>query len=249
VGRVVDDPLELLKKTRRDHRATKTVANRVRIGLGLRLRFARNVQRLCRFIIFGHLSQKPLDKLELIIREKQAELLGLQAELNEALTGVESPDYKRAGRLQPLVYRMEGEITRLENFRTVRPVKHDFQSYLSRLVTDDSVTTLELWTHIQDHHNDVTTRVLEIRKGKTGRRISCTLRFEEAAQVHLHERYTIAELQHIGWTAGRRGKTFYYKTRLRSPDEFDRFCQFLSLTLLEPLFSLWRHGQQYYRFQ
>jgi hypothetical protein len=36
VGRVVDQGLELLKETRRDHRAPKAVANRVRIGLGLR---------------------------------------------------------------------------------------------------------------------------------------------------------------------------------------------------------------------
>jgi hypothetical protein len=35
-GRVVDHWLELLKKTRRDHRASKAIANRIRIGLGLR---------------------------------------------------------------------------------------------------------------------------------------------------------------------------------------------------------------------
>jgi hypothetical protein len=206
-------------------------------------------QRLSGFIIFGHLSQKPLDKLELIIQEKRAELRGLQGELNEALTGPESPDYERAWRLQPLIYGAEAEIRRLEKLRCVRPVTQDFQSYLSRLVTDHSVTTLELWTHIQDYNNDVTARVLEIRKGKTGRRISCMLLLEEPARAHLHDRYTIAELQRIGWKAGRRGKTFYYKTTLRSPDEFDNFCQFMSVTLLEPLFGLWRHGQQYYRFQ
>src|ERR1700683_864899 len=78
-----------------------------------RLRFAWNVQRLCGFIIFERISQKPLDKLELIIREKQAELRSLQAELNDALTGIESPDYERASRLQPLIYGVEVEIKRL----------------------------------------------------------------------------------------------------------------------------------------
>jgi hypothetical protein len=34
--RVVDQRLELLKKTRRDHRTPMAVANRVRIGFGLR---------------------------------------------------------------------------------------------------------------------------------------------------------------------------------------------------------------------
>jgi hypothetical protein len=143
---------------------------------------------------------------------------------------------------------VEAEIDRLENLRFVQPVALDFQSYLSRLVTDDSLTTLELWTHIQDYENDVTVRVLQIRKGKTGRRISCMLRFEEAAQAHLYRERTTAELQHIGWKAARGGKIFYYKTRLRSPDAFDSFCQFMSVTFLEALFSLWRHGQQYYRF-
>jgi hypothetical protein len=190
-----------------------------------------------------------LDKLELIIREKHAELQGLQVELNEALTGVESPDYERAFRLQPLIYGMEAEIKRLENLRGVQPVTQDFHNYLSRLVTDDSVTTLELWTHIQDYENDVTARLLEIRKGKTGRRISCMLQFEKPAQARLLDDYTTAKLQHIGWKAGRGGKTFYYKTRLRSPDEFDWFCQFLGVTMLEALVSLFRHGQQHYRFQ
>jgi hypothetical protein len=34
-GRVVDQGLKLLKKPRRDHRPAETVANRVRIGLGI----------------------------------------------------------------------------------------------------------------------------------------------------------------------------------------------------------------------
>ena len=141
------------------------------------------------------------------------------------------------------------KIKRLENLRSVRPIAQDFQSYLLRLVTDDRLTALELWTNIQDYDIDVTVRVLEIKKGKAGRRISCKLRFEEPAQAHLYEKYTSAELRHIGWEAGKGGKTFYYKTRLRSPDEFDSFCQLIGVTLLEALRSLWRYGQQHYRFQ
>ena len=173
----------------------------------------------------------------------------MQSELNEALTGPESPDYERAWRLQPLIYGVEAEIGRLENLRSVRPVEQDFQSYLSRLLTDNTLSTLELWTHIQDHWNDVTVRLLEVRKRKTGRHISCMLRFEEPAQAHLYDEYTTAELQHIGWKSARGGKTFYYKTRLQNPDAFDRFCQFMSVTLLEALVNLWKLGQQYYRFQ
>jgi hypothetical protein len=111
------------------------------------------------------------------------------------------------------------------------------------------VTTLELWTQIRDYWSDATTRLLEIRKGKNGHRISCMLRLGETTDPHLHDEYTSADLQHIGWKPGRGKRTFYFKTRLRSPDAFDAFCQMMSVTMLEALASLWKHGEQYYRFK
>jgi hypothetical protein len=194
-----------------------------------------------------------LDKLDLIIREKQAELQSLQAELHEALTGVklpgiELPDYETAGRLQPVLYGLMTEIERLEKLRIVQPATQDFQTYLSRLLTDDTVSTLELWTQIRDYWSDTTIRLLEIRKGKTGHRISCMLRLGEPTEPHLYSEHT-AKLQHIGWKAGRGKRTFYFKTRLRSPDTFDAFCQIMSVTMLEALSSLWQLGQQYYCFK
>lgn len=173
----------------------------------------------------------------------------MQAELNEALMGIESPDYETAARLQPVVYGLMGEIKRLEKLRLVQPVTQDFQTYLSRLLTHDTVTTLELWTGIRDYWSDTTIRLLEIRKGKTGHLISCTLRLREPTDSHLYSEHTSAGLQHIGWKAGRGKRTFYFKTRLRSPDAFDAFCQMMSVTMLEALASLWQHGQQYYRFK
>lgn len=190
-----------------------------------------------------------MDKLDLIIREKHAELQGLQAELNEALTGIESPDYETAGRLQQVIDGLMAEIGRLKKLRMVQPATQDFPTWLSRLLTDDTVTTLELWTRIKDYESDTSTRMLEIRKGKTGHRISCTLRLTEPTDAHLHRDYTVADLQHIGWKAGRGTRTFYFKTRLRSPDAFDAFCQMMSVTMLEALASLWGHGEQYYRFK
>lgn len=191
---------------------------------------------------------QPLDKLELIIREKQAELQGLQAELNEALTGIESPDYETAGRIQPLLYGVRAEIERLEKLRRVPNTSEDFPSHLSRFLTDDAVTTLELWTQIKDHWNDSTFRLLEIRKGKS-RGITCTLRLTDPANQHLHGDYTTAELQRIGWKAGRGGKTFWFKTRIKSPDQLDAFCQMMSVAMLEALAGLWGHGQQQYQFK
>ncbi|GGB20041.1 hypothetical protein [Puia dinghuensis] len=190
-----------------------------------------------------------MDKLEFIIREKQAELKGLQAELNEALTGIESPDYETAGRIQPLIYGVMAEIERLERLLLVRPTPRDFQFYLSSLLTDDTCTVLELWTQIKDYWSDVTIRLLEIRKLKTSHGISCTLRLIEPADRHLNAEWTTCALQHIGWKASQGGRAFYYKTRLRSPDHFDAFCQMMSVTLLESLASLWRHGQQYFRYR
>ena len=75
------------------------------------------------------------------------------------------------------------------------------------------------------------------------------LRLEEPMDSHLYGEDTTAELLHIGWKAGRGKRTFYFKTRLRSPDAFDAFCQMMSVTMLEALDGLWQHGQQYYRFK
>jgi hypothetical protein len=60
-----------------------------------------------------------VEKLDLIIRDKQAELLALHAELTEALTGLESPDYGWAARIQPLIYAVQFEIDRLEELSTL----------------------------------------------------------------------------------------------------------------------------------
>jgi hypothetical protein len=45
-----------------------------------------------------------LAKLDLINQDKQAELQALEAEMTEVPTGIESPDYERAGRVQLLIY-------------------------------------------------------------------------------------------------------------------------------------------------
>ncbi len=189
-----------------------------------------------------------MDKLELIIRDKQIELRDLQADLNEALTGVESLDFKTAARLEPLIAAITDEIERLEKLRLVRPASIGFQSYFSRLLTDDSCSVMELWTHFKNYRTDVTIRLLEIRKLK-GRNISCKLRLIEPADSHLYLAWTTSELQHIGWRTLGSSRSFYYKTMMRSPDQFDAFCQMLSVTLLEPLGSLWKYGQQYYRYR
>jgi hypothetical protein len=56
--------------------------------------------------------------------------------------GIESPGYETAGRLQPVIHALVAEIGRLEKLRKVRPVAQDFRAFLSRLLTDDTVTTL-----------------------------------------------------------------------------------------------------------
>ena len=190
-----------------------------------------------------------MDKLNLIIADRRAELQALQAELTEALTGIESPDYEWAARVQPLIYGVRAEIKRLEKLCLVAQPSLDFSSHLSRLLTDDTVTMLELWVGIKDHWNDVTVRLLEIRKWKAGYHVTCTLWLTKPLETHLFVEYTAADLQHLGWTAGRGGKTFWFKARIKNPDQFDSFNQRMAVTMLEALASLWAHGHQYYRFK
>jgi hypothetical protein len=121
-----------------------------------------------------------LDKLDLIIQEKQAELRSLQAELGAALTGIESPDYEVAARIQPLIHAVQFEIDRLEKLRGVSTPPIDFPAHLSRLLTDESIKTLELWTQIKDHWHDTTFPLLTIRKLKSRYHLSCTIRLNEA---------------------------------------------------------------------
>lgn len=190
-----------------------------------------------------------MDKVDLIINDRQTKLRALQAELTDALTGIESPDYEWAARIQPLIYGVQAEIKRLERLRLTAQPSKDFCAHISRLLTDNTVTTLELWVGIRDHWNDVTVCLLEIRKWKSGYFVTCTLRLAEPLRGHLYGEYTTAELQHLGWTAGRGGRKFWFKTRIKSPDQFDSFNQRIAVTMLEALASLWAHGQQYYRFK
>jgi hypothetical protein len=151
-----------------------------------------------------------VDKLDLIIQDKQAELRALQAEMAEALTGIESPDYQWAARVQPLIHSTQFEINRLERLRLIPDPRSDFAAQLSQLLTSNTITKLELWTEIKDW-NYMTVKVLEIRKGKSGHRLTCTLFLPEPLQPHLLGEHTIQELRHLGWTAGHGGKRGWYK--------------------------------------
>jgi hypothetical protein len=197
-----------------------------------------------------YICSKPstLNKLDLIIQEKQAELRGLQAELQEALIGIELPDYEVAARIQPLIYGVQKEISWLEKLRDVSAPPAGFATHLSRLLTDDSLTTLELWTQIKDYWHDSTFPLLTIRKPKANYYPSCTIRLTEAAEGHLFGEHTVAELRHLGWNPARGDKIFYYKARVKNPDQFDAFCQKISVTLLEVLPSLFGLGRQYFCF-
>jgi len=190
-----------------------------------------------------------LNKLDLIIPEKQAELRALQADLTDALTGIDSPDFRRAAMIQPLVNDVQAEIVRLQKLREVAEPPQDFSAYLSRLLTDDDVTKMELWVTIKNHGNEVTVRLLEIRKWKTGYQVTCALRFPAPLQNYLYALHTNKELEHIGWTAGRGGKTFRLKAQVKNLDQFDAFTQKMAVTMLEALGSLWRRGQQIFRYR
>ena len=188
-----------------------------------------------------------MEKLDLIIHDKQAELRALEAELTEALTGIESPDYEWAARIHPLIYAVQFEIDRLEELRLVPDPQAGFAARLSRLLTDNALTKLELWTEIKDW-NYLTVMVLEIRKGKSGGRLTCTLLLPEALQLHLDSEYTVERLRHLGWTIGHGGKRCWYKAQVKSPDQFEAFTQQMAVTMFEPLSNLWKQGPQHFRY-
>ena len=87
-------------------------------------------------------NPRSVEKLDLIIHDKQAELRALEAELAEALTGIESPDYEWAARIHPLIYAVQFEIDRLEELRLVPDPQAGFAARLSRLLTDNALTAL-----------------------------------------------------------------------------------------------------------
>lgn len=109
-----------------------------------------------------------MDKLDLLIKEKQAELRGLLAELQDALTDLDIPDYETAGRLQPIVYAVMREIRQLESLGTVSFTPDDFQANFSRFLTDDTLHTLELWTFVRGFygHGLETPRLESHSRGK-----------------------------------------------------------------------------------
>ena len=191
-----------------------------------------------------------MDNLDLIIRDRQTELNELQGELTDALTGIDSPDYTRAARIERLIYRVEAEIRRLEKLRRVANPSKDFSAYFSQLLTDDTVTMLELWVGVKDYwRHDVTVRLLVIQKWKSGHTVTCTLRLSEPLPEHVNSEHTASELQRLGWTRGRGGRTFRFKARIKNPYQFDVFSQRMAVTMLEALGNLWAQRQQYFRFK
>ena len=197
-------------------------------------------------MLFLKITPGPLDKLHLVKKDKQSELKDLEQELEDALTGIESPDFERAARIQPLIYGLQFELERLERLATVLPPTQDFQAHISQLLTG-MYTSLELWLELPDHYGDVTVRLLEIRKLKTRHLLSCRLQIVKPIDRHIYEEGTVALLQHIGWKATRGGKTFRMKVLLRSPVAMDDLCQRMSVTMLEGFGQLWQDRRQYYR--
>lgn len=191
-----------------------------------------------------------MNKIDLIIKEKRAELNLLQHEMDEALRFAGDRDYEYAALLYPLIGGLEREIEKFVALsQRPDPVSgNGFELHIKKLLSGP-FQSLEIWFETQDYWIPQTTRLLMIRKLKKRHRVSCTIEFAKCFEQNLHIESAISMLQHIGWQRIRSGKAFGRKVELRTSTDIDTFCQLMSLTVLEIFRGVWEQGQgQYFRF-
>ena len=192
-----------------------------------------------------------MDKIDLLINEKRAELRILEAEIYEALKYPGDRDYEYAALLYPLIGGLLQEIVKLEALalRPDPPSGEGFEARVWQLLTGP-YRSLEIWISIPDYDCPQTTLLLEMRRLKARHTVSCTLRVVECMERYLHYDDAAASLQHIGWQMMRGGKVFRRKAVLRNLGDLETFCQWMSVTMLEPFAGIWQYDEgQYYRFR
>ena len=191
-----------------------------------------------------------MNKIDLLIKEKRAELSILEAEMYEALKFSADRDYEYAALLSPLIGGLRREIVQLEDLALLPdpPSGDGFEARVWQLLTGPH-RSLEIWISIREYDSSLTTLFLEMRKLKARHTLSCTLRIAECIQRRVHYEYAAASLQHIGWQMMRGGKVFRRKAVLSNAGDLGTFCQWMSVTMLEPFAGVWQYAEgQYYRF-
>jgi hypothetical protein len=191
-----------------------------------------------------------LNKIDLLIKELRAELGMLEAEMCEALRFPGDRDYEYAALLSPLIGGLQREITKLETL-AICPDPTSGEGFEARVwqLLNGPYRSLEVWVSTQNCDWPQTNLLLEIRRLKARHTLSCTLRVVECIQRFLYYDYA-ASLQHIGWQMMQGGKMFRRKAVLRNLDDLETFCQWISVTMLEPFAGIWQREEgQYYRLR
>jgi hypothetical protein len=108
---------------------------------------------------------------------------------------------------------------------------------------------MEIWLDIQDYCEPQSFCLLEIRKLKAKYTVSCTIRIEDNIERYLILDTTSSLFEKVGWhKVGR--KMFRRKAVLKEPASLERFCQLMSVTMLDSFDGILEYGKrQYYRFR
>jgi hypothetical protein len=192
-----------------------------------------------------------LNKIDLLLDEKRAELKTLDNEMYEALRYPGDRDYGYAALLYPLIGGLQREIRKLETLARLSepPVEERFEARVWHLLTGQS-QSLEMWVSIRDYHVPQTTFLLEIRKLKAKHTLSCTLLFAKCFEQYVFYDSAAPFLEQIGWHKMRGGRMFKRKAVVKNLNDLEKFCQWMSATMLEGFDGVWKYSDgQYYRFK
>jgi hypothetical protein len=187
-----------------------------------------------------------LNNIDLILKEKQAELELLKSEMKDALGVQGDVDFEYAALIYPLIGEIQREIRYFNYLEGIgNPVAvNSFVSYLQRLLAEEW-SSLHIAIDIRSYP-EYTGSIVEIRKMKTRHRVECIFTLTAELSNFIYPEVG-SELRRLGWKDYKRNNAFIYKTRLKNTEDLASFHVWLSGTLLGPLKSIWSHAdKQYY---
>lgn len=170
--------------------------------------------------------------------------------MKDALKYPEDKDYEYAALLYPLIGEVEREIKKLEALeQRPDPTSDDgFEAHVRQFLAGP-YRLMEIWIDIEDYDGSRSICLLEIRKLQPRFTVSCTIRIGDDIELYLTHDATSSLFEHIGWHKKGRG-IFRHKAVLKEPANLERFCQLISVTLLDVFAGILKYGKkQYYRFR
>jgi hypothetical protein len=185
-----------------------------------------------------------LNKLDILIQEKEAELKNLRQEWEETFRFAGDIDFEYAALLYPIIGQVARDIDRLKALQYVSETgtEGSFPSYIEQLLTAQW-RSLEIQVHFSEREYG-TAPLMEIHKVKGRRALRCKLMISESIAGWLYDPDN--EFRQIGWTPGRSKNVFYLYHPMRTEEDKTAFFYLMSRTLMDPFSQLWKACQQYY---